>query len=148
MRAGARTIGLLLTAAVVACGERPAKAGLLGVERADRTDNRDRRASPDQQWASGGSAPVRDAGSACDTATARVTAQRGLPISHVATCDHIAEADGLAGYYVLALRARCQEDLCGSTSMGWFAVQKATADVFEVRDLTNGKLGRRVTGGS
>lgn len=148
MRAGAQTIGLLLSAAVVACGERPAGAGLSRVERVARTDNQEHRARPDHRSASGGSAPVRDADSACATATARVTAQRGLPISHVATCDHIAEADGLAGYYVLALRARCQEDLCGSTNMGWFAVQNTTADVFEVSDLTNGKLGRRVTGGS
>ncbi|MGH7028548.1 MAG: hypothetical protein ACREEF_14565 [Brevundimonas sp.] len=93
-------------------------------------------------------APVRNAEDACATATARVTAQRGLPISHVAYCDQITEADAPSGYYVLALRAQCSEDLCGSTNMGWFAVQKATADVFKVDDVADWKLGRRVTGGS
>lgn len=93
-------------------------------------------------------AAVRDAEVACAKATALVTAERGLPISHVAYCDRITEADAPSGYYVLALRAQCSEDLCGSTNMGWFAVQKATADVFEVDDVTDWKLGRRVTGGS
>ena len=93
-------------------------------------------------------AAVRDAEDACAKATALVTTERGLPISHVAYCDQITEADAPSGYYVLALRAQCSEDLCGSTNMGWFAVQKATADVFEVDDVTDWKLGRRVTGGS
>lgn len=77
-----------------------------------------------------------------------MTAERGLPISHVAYSDQITEADAPYGYYVLALRDQCSEDLWGSTNMGWFAVQRATADVFEVDDLTDWKLGRRVTGGS
>lgn len=93
-------------------------------------------------------AAVRDAENACATATVRVTAQRGLPIGHVAHCDQLAETDALSGYYVLALRAHCSDELCGSTNMGWFAVQKATADVFEVDDIADWKLGRRVTGGS
>ena len=86
---------------------------------------------------------VRSAEAACVVATARVTAQSGLPTSHVAFCDDIAEADSPAGYYVMALRAHCSEELCGSTNMGWFAVQKA-GDVFEVDDVTDWKLGRRV----
>jgi len=92
--------------------------------------------------------PASTAEAACATATARVTAQRGLPTSHVALCDDIPEADGPRGYYVLALRAHCFEDVCGSTNMGWFAVQKATGDVFEVDDVTDWKLGRRVPEGS
>ena len=88
---------------------------------------------------------VGSAEAACVVATAQVTAQNGLPTSHVSFCDHIAEADGPAGYYVMALRAHCSEELCGSTNMGWFAVQKATGDVFEVDDVTDWKLGRRVS---
>ena len=91
---------------------------------------------------------VTTAHAACVAATARVTAQRSLPTSHVAFCDDIPEAAGPRGYYVLALRAHCSEDLCGSTNMGWFAVQKATGDVFEVDDMTDWKLGRRVPDGS
>ena len=87
---------------------------------------------------------VGSAEAACVVATARVTAQNGLPISHVSFCDHIAEADNPAGYYVMALHAHCSEEICGSTNMGWFAVKKATGKVFEVEDVTDWKLGRRV----
>lgn len=87
---------------------------------------------------------VGSAEAACVVATTRVTAQNGLSASHVAFCDDIPEADSPAGYYVMALRAHCSEELCGSTNMGWFAVQKATGDVFEVDDVTDWKLGRRV----
>lgn len=88
--------------------------------------------------------PVSSAEAACALATARVTAQNGLPASHVVFCDEIAEADSPSGYYVMALRARCAEELCGSTNMGWFAVQKTTGDVFEVEDVADWTLGRRV----
>lgn len=44
----------------------------------------------------------------------------------------------------MALRADCSEELCGSTNMGWFAVQKATGDVFEVDDVADWTLGRHV----
>lgn len=84
---------------------------------------------------------VSSAEAACVVATARVTAQSGLPTSHVAFSDDIAEAASPAGYYVMALRANCSEELCGSTNMGWFAVQKATGDVFEVDTVTDWKLG-------
>ena len=87
---------------------------------------------------------VGSAEAACVVATARVTAQNGLSTSHVSFCDHIAEADSPAGYYVMALRAHCREEICGSTNMGWFAVQKATGTAFEVDDVTDWKLGRRV----
>lgn len=75
--------------------------------------------------------PVTTAEAACAVATARVTAQRGLPISHVAGCDNIPETSSPDGYYVLGLYAHCREAICGSTNMGWFAVRKATGDVFE-----------------
>lgn len=90
---------------------------------------------------------VPSAESACAAATARVTAQRGLPASHVAYCDGISEGDGPPGYYVLALRAHCREELCGSTLMGWFAVKKATGEVFEV-EVGDWKVGRAVAEGA
>lgn len=88
--------------------------------------------------------PVGSAEAACAVASARVTAERGLPVSHVAMCEHITEEDGRPGYYIMALRAHCREKLCGSTLMGWFAVREATGDVFEV-DVTDWRIGRRVT---
>ena len=91
--------------------------------------------------------PVTTAEAACAVATARVTAQRRLPTSHVALCDHIPGTASPRGYYVMALRARCPEGLCGSTNMGWIAVQKATGDVFEW-DVADSKLGQPVADGS
>ena len=90
--------------------------------------------------------PVADVEGACAVATARVTAERGLPVSHVATCDPGNEESGRPGYYIVALRAHCREELCGSTLMGWFAVRKATGEVFEV-DVADWEPGRRVRGG-
>ena len=91
--------------------------------------------------------PVANVEAACAVATDRVTAEKGLPVSHVAFCDNIPEKSGRPGYYIMALRAHCREELCGSTLMGWFAVQKATGEVFEV-DVTDWSLGRPVDGAS
>jgi hypothetical protein len=74
---------------------------------------------------------VATAEAACTVATARVTAERDLPTAHVAICDPVSEADRSDGYYLLGLRAHCREELCGSTLMGWFAVEKTTGAVFE-----------------
>lgn len=73
-------------------------------------------------------------------ATDRVTRQRGLPASHVASCDAIVPKDAPHEYYVMALRAHCREAVCGSTNMGWFAVRKTTGEAFEW-DVAEGKLG-------
>ena len=43
----------------------------------------------------------------------------------------------------MALRARCSDELFGSTNMGWFAFGKTTGEVFEVDDVTDWTLGRR-----
>lgn len=80
---------------------------------------------------------------ACTLATERVTAHRGLPVSHVVDCDNIPEADGLSSYYILALLADCHEEMCGSTNMGWFAVSKATGEVFDW-NVADSKLGRAI----
>jgi hypothetical protein len=130
MKAATLTFGLMLSIAVAACD---APADHLSNQTHDTAAM---------------SAPVNDAESACAAATARVTAERGLPISHVAACDPNADVPELPGYYVLALRAYCREELCGSTNMAWFAVQKTTGNVFEINDVGDWTLGRRVTGGA
>ena len=90
--------------------------------------------------------PVATAEAACAVATAQVTALRRLPTSHVAYCDQI---DGArAGFYIIGLRAQCLEDLCGSTLMGWFAVEKDSGKVFEVNDVGEWTIGQRVSVGS
>lgn len=68
---------------------------------------------------------------ACALATERVTKLRGLPASHVATCDGAAEEADANGYFILALLAHCREALCGSTNMGWFAIRKSDGDLFD-----------------
>ena len=80
-----------------------------------------------------------------EVATAQVTAARGLPLGHVASCDPVRAEDSPAGYHVLGLRAVCNQDLCGSTLMGWFAVEKATGAVFEW-DVAESRLGAGVGG--
>ncbi len=149
MRVDTLTIGLLLTIAIAGCGERTPTVQFAVNERANRVNDQDRHAHLAQQMASGGKtseeAPVRDAESACATAKLRVTGQRGLPISHVAYCDQIPEADAPSGYYVQALRAHCSDEPCGSTNMGWFAVRKATGDVFEW-NVADWKLGQPISG--
>lgn len=89
--------------------------------------------------------PITGAEAACDVAKMQVTAQRHLPADHVASCEALPEADGPDGYYILALYGHCDEDLCGSTKMGWFAVQKTTGAVFQW-DMGDLRLGRPVAG--
>lgn len=84
--------------------------------------------------------PVANEQAACTIATAKVTAIRGVPTSHVALCDHASHDADSAGYYVMALRAYCHEELCGSTNMGWFAVRKTTGEVLEW-DVGNWRVG-------
>lgn len=84
--------------------------------------------------------PVINEAAACTIATEKVTALRGLPTTHVAHCETVS---GDADHYALALYAHCREDLCGSTSMGWFAVNKTTGQVFEW-DVTDQRAGARV----
>jgi hypothetical protein len=82
---------------------------------------------------------------ACALATERVTKLRGLPTSHVATCDDAAEGADANGYFVLALLAHCHEAVCGSTNMGWFAVRKSDGELFDwdVAEWQPGALVRR-----
>jgi hypothetical protein len=90
-------------------------------------------------------APLANAEAACTVATARVTAARGLTLGHVASCDPARAEDSPASYHLLGLRAVCNQELCGSTLMGWFAVEKATGVVFEW-DMAEGQVGAEVGG--
>lgn len=86
---------------------------------------------------------VSNAEDACAVVKARITAQHHLPESRAAFCDPIAAADGLQGYYVMALHSdRECEGIC-STNMGWFAVQQSTGDVFEW-NVADWELGQEI----
>jgi len=74
---------------------------------------------------------VQTSARACALAKARVSAARHFPVSNIRSCDALSAANSPGGFYVLALRGFCKEELCGSTLMGWFAVQSGTGRVFE-----------------
>ncbi|GAA4751660.1 hypothetical protein GCM10023264_18000 [Sphingomonas daechungensis] len=96
-----------------------------------------------------GAAPVTSEKVACDVAKARVAARGHFPVSAIAFCDFITSEEQSKDLYVLGLHGKrddCGDDVCGSTLMGWFAVEKSTGLVFEW-DFTDfpGKLGAAVT---
>jgi hypothetical protein len=76
-------------------------------------------------------APVETARAACALAKAQVSAQRRISVSRIASCATIRAVDSPRGFYVLALYGWCRENICGSTNMGWFAVEKASGRVFD-----------------
>ena len=85
-------------------------------------------------------APVSTEEAACAVAKAAVSAQRRFPVSRIRLCDTIDPVHSPRGFYVLGLHGWCREEICGSTLMGWFAVQKATGRLFEWNVAEN-KLG-------
>jgi hypothetical protein len=70
-------------------------------------------------------------GAACRVAKALVATRLHRPLSGIPFCEALRVADSPRGFYILALRGRCREDICGSTLIGWYAVQKRTGRVFE-----------------
>lgn len=83
---------------------------------------------------------------ACDLTKARVAARGHFPKSAIAFCDVIVPEAQPKGFYVLGLHGKrddCGDEVCGSTLMGWFAVQKATGQVFEW-DINEDRPGKRV----
>lgn len=92
-------------------------------------------------WAaSAQAAPVWIGGAACALAKARVAAYHHRTLSSIPSCETLRAGDSPRGFYVLALRGWCREPICGSTLIGWFAVQKRTGRVFEW-DVGEGRLG-------
>jgi hypothetical protein len=95
-------------------------------------------------WAaSAHAAPVRTDGAACAIAKARVAAQLQRTRASIPGCETLRAVDSPRGFYILALRGRCREPVCGSTLIGWFAVQKRSGRVFEW-DVAESGLGRPV----
>ena len=83
---------------------------------------------------------------ACDVTKARVAARDHFPVSAIAFCDVVVPEAQPKGFYVLGLHGKrndCGDKVCGSTLMGWFAVQKATGQVFEW-DMVEDALGQPV----
>ena len=99
------------------------------------------------QWsAPAAAATVTTEKEACDLTKTRVAARGHFPVSAIAFCDVIIPEAQPKGLYVLGLHGKrddCGGDICGSTLMGWFAVQKATGRMFEW-DSVEEKLGQQV----
>jgi hypothetical protein len=75
-------------------------------------------------------APVRTGGAACAVATVRVARSLHRPLSRIPFCETLRAVDSPRGFYIVGLRGRCREEICGSTLIGWYAVQKRTGRVF------------------
>jgi hypothetical protein len=76
--------------------------------------------------------PVTTAESACTLVKAHVVSRWHIPMRAIAFCDVIPSDSSPHAFYVMALHGK-REDCTGicSTNMGWFAVKKATGQIFE-----------------
>jgi hypothetical protein len=89
-------------------------------------------------------APVTAEKPACDLAKQRVAEARHIAVSNIAFCEALDPKFLPAGLFVLGLHSdRKCPDVCGSTLMGWFAVRKASGEVFEF-DIIENKVGAPV----
>lgn len=99
------------------------------------------------QWpAPAGAASVTTEKAACKLTKVRVAARDHFPVSALSFCDFIVPEAQPKGFYVLGLHGKrydCGDDVCGSTLMGWFAVQRTTGQVFEWDDAED-KPGQEV----
>jgi hypothetical protein len=92
-------------------------------------------------WAAPADAtPVSSGEAACAVARARVAGHFHRTRASIPACETLRAADGPRDYYLLALRGWCRETVCGSTLIGWFAVEKHTGRVFEW-DVGEDRLG-------
>ena len=89
-------------------------------------------------------APVTTGKAACGVATARVAASLHRPLSRIPYCETLRAVDSPRGYYIVGLRGRCREEICGSTLIGWYAVQKRTGRVF-AWDVGEWRLGAPIS---
>lgn len=89
-------------------------------------------------------APVRSGEAACRVAKARVAAGLHRPLSRIPFCETLRAADSPRGFYVVGLRGLCREEICGSTLIGWYAVQERTGRVFEW-DVAEDRVGAPMT---
>ena len=88
--------------------------------------------------------PVGTGEAACGVVKARVATRLHRLPSSIPFCETLRVADSPRGFYILALRGRCREEICGSTLIGWYAVQKRTGRVFEW-DVGDWRLGAPIT---
>jgi hypothetical protein len=85
-------------------------------------------------------APVKSAQAACSLIKVHYHRRYGFPLRRMAFCDIISRASSPAGLYVMALHSNRRCDGICSSNLGWFAVRKASEQVFEW-DVGEQKLG-------
>ena len=93
------------------------------------------------------SSPGRSGRAACVVAKVRVAALLHRPLSRVPFCDTVRDSDVPRGFYLVVLHGRCREEICGSTLIGWYAVQRSSGRVFEW-DVGESRLGKPLTPGT
>src|SRR3954468_11451415 len=71
-------------------------------------------------------APVRTGRAACAVAKVRGAASLHRPLSRIPYCETLRAVNSPRCFYIVRLHGRCREEICGSTLIGWYAVQKRT----------------------
>jgi hypothetical protein len=79
----------------------------------------------------------------CELAKDAVSAEGLYDKTIMAGCDG-GVSEEMSDYYILRLNSHCQEDVCGSVLLGWYAVEKDTGRVF-VWNVADWSLGDEVT---
>jgi hypothetical protein len=78
---------------------------------------------------------------ACELAKRAVAEAGDFSPSQIAGCDVSLDEETHKRHYVLRLNGYCREEICGSVLLGWYAVDRITAQVSEW-DVAEWKLGR------
>lgn len=81
----------------------------------------------------------------CDRLKASLVASGDFEEKNIAGCDGIIDSSNRPGFRIARVNGYCDEEICGSVLMGWFAVEEDTGRVFEVADVADWKLGSEVT---
>lgn len=71
-----------------------------------------------------------------------ITGQIASPASEWG-CEFIEESHAPSGFYIVALRGTCHEDMCGSTLIGWYAIRKENGQINKW-NVGDWKLGERI----
>ena len=81
---------------------------------------------------------------ACNAVQTTLAAAKRYSAAEMAGCDGIIDDQNPDGFRVLRVNGYCEQDVCGSVLLGWYALQLATGRVFEVSDLSEIAIGSEV----
>ena len=81
---------------------------------------------------------------ACNAVQTTLAAAKRYSEAEMAGCDGIVDNQNPDGFRVLRVNGYCEQDVCGSVLLGWYALQLATGRVFEISDLSELAIGSEV----